>query len=231
MKKYAILLVILVTAFILTATLPIVAAPELEKVTFIHYKKDKVGNALGRPDFALKPPQCYKLMGVKWKSLPVNYQINPTNPQSLDSSFIVSAISAGATEWDTNTASNLFNSPDVNYSAYYGVQNFNNEISFGNYPIAGVIAVTTVWYTPINRQIVEFDIEFDTDFVWGDATVTNGTMDLQNIATHELGHSVGLADLYNTCTEETMYGYSDYNEIKKRTLNTGDLAGIKRLYG
>jgi len=57
-------------------------------------------------------------------------------------------------------------------------------------------------------------------------------MDLQNIATHELGHGVGLGDLYITaCSEETMYGYSNYGETKKRTLNAGDIMGIQKLYG
>ena len=55
-------------------------------------------------------------------------------------------------------------------------------------------------------------------------------MDFDNIATHELGHSVGMADLYNTCTDETMYGYSTAGEIKKRDLNIGDINGINSLY-
>ncbi|MBA7643606.1 hypothetical protein ES703_51337 [subsurface metagenome] len=57
-------------------------------------------------------------------------------------------------------------------------------------------------------------------------------MDLQNIATHELGHSVGLGDLYDdVASEETMYGLSEYGETKKRTLYLGDIAGIQKLYG
>ena len=57
-------------------------------------------------------------------------------------------------------------------------------------------------------------------------------MDVQNIVTHEFGHGWGLADLYDTsCSEETMYGYSEEGETKKRTLNDGDIAGIQELYG
>jgi predicted Zn-dependent protease len=57
-------------------------------------------------------------------------------------------------------------------------------------------------------------------------------MDLRNIATHELGHAVGLADLYeNACSEETMYGYSSEGETKKRDLNDGDITGLQQLYG
>jgi len=108
---------------------------------------------------------------------------------------------------------------------------------------SGVIAVCIVWgyFTgpPSTRRIVEFDIMFDTDFNWGCAGDTNETglgdtsfMDLQNIATHELGHGVGLGDLYITeASDETMYGYSTEGETKKRTLYIGDIAGIQELYG
>ena len=70
----------------------------------------------------------------------------------------------------------------------------------------------------------------DADFDWGIAEA--GKMDFENIATHELGHAVGLGDLYTSeCSEQTMYGYAGYGEIKKRDLEAGDIAGITKLYG
>jgi len=57
-------------------------------------------------------------------------------------------------------------------------------------------------------------------------------MDLQNIATHEIGHGVGLADVYQTaCSEVTMYSYSTEGEIIKRTFETPDITGLQKLYG
>ena len=56
-------------------------------------------------------------------------------------------------------------------------------------------------------------------------------MDFENIVTHEHGHVFGLDDLYtSTCSEETMYGYATEGETKKRTLESGDIMGIQRLY-
>lgn len=53
----------------------------------------------------------------------------------------------------------------------------------------------------------------------------------ESIATHELGHSVGLDDLYDgSCSEQTMYGYATEGETKKRTLEAGDIAGVQELY-
>ena len=73
---------------------------------------------------------------------------------------------------------------------------------------------------------------FNTYYPWGDAVASGSSvMDLQNIATHELGHSAGMDDLYSTsCNLETMYGYSTEGETIKRTLNAGDIKGIQALY-
>jgi len=106
------------------------------------------------------------------------------------------------------------------------------RISFGDYPNDNVIAVTSVWFTRVGKRIVEFDQLYNTRFTWGDATVNPAVMDLQNIATHELGHGVGLADIYSTtCSAVTMYGYSTEGETQKRTLEQPDITGLQRMYG
>jgi len=106
-----------------------------------------------------------------------------------------------------------------------------NTLVWGNYPTSGVIAVTIMWYSTATKTIVEFDMVFDTDYAWSASGEAN-KMDLQNIATHELGHGAGLGDLYqNAAIQETMYGYSIEGEISKRDLYTGDKQGITKLYG
>jgi len=196
-------------------------------VDFIHYLKPE------NPGKTPKTETCYKLMGVKWPSLPVSYVINPENPQNLTQDFVTSAISAAAETWDKETASELFNNTyAVDSGARYGVQDFKNAITFGSYSNANVIAVTSVWFTRVGKKIVEFDMLFNTNFGWGDATVNPALMDLQNIATHELGHAVGLSDIYSTsCSAVTMYGYSNYGDTKKRTLEQPDIKGLQTMYG
>ena len=240
MKKL-ILIGIIVTIFLASAAFALdmakenSKAPDLEKIEFIHYKKD-----FAKPEAAKapKPPSCYKFLTptkIRWKTLPVSYIINPANLQVLDETFVTTAIFNGAEEWDEWTSKELMNDAySIDYTATYGAQNYQNTISFGDYPTEGVIAVTTVWYNPATKAIVEFDIMFDTDWIWGDAAnpETPSVMDLQNIATHEFGHGVGLGDIYDSaCSEVTMYGYSNYGEIKKRNLEQPDITGLQTLYG
>lgn len=232
-------------------------APALEKIEFIHWKKgfgktpcnnDGICDEGENPsctdcknngDDEQPTASCYALMGkygktlLQWGRLPVSYVINPTNPDGLSEAFVTSAISKGAEEWDDWTGAELFNDVyTIDYAATYGKQDNVNAITWGNYPTTGVIAVTAVWYNPATKSIVEFDIMFDIDWTWGNATINPEVMDLQNIAAHELGHAAGLADVYDVeCGTVTMYGYSDNGETQKRSLENPDITGIQKLYG
>ncbi|NHW88063.1 MAG: matrixin family metalloprotease [Archaeoglobales archaeon] len=249
MKK-PILILLIAALLVLTVAMTAIEAlaskqePQLEKMVFIHYKKD-----YAKPSGTTKQTACYKFLTpkVRWQNqaLPVSYTINPNNSvqSNLSSSEVVSAVLNAAEEWDNYTSKELMNSYNIDYNAIPGDQDYKNVIGFGNYGDPDVIAVTTVWYNPATKAILEFDIMLDTDWVWGDAaaqcnsneTFTNSScevMDLQNILTHEFGHAIGLGDVYDsTCSEVTMYGYSLYGEVKKRTLEPPDITGLRTLYG
>lgn len=106
-----------------------------------------------------------------------------------------------------------------------------NTVHFGNLS-TGIIALNTIWTDGAN--LIEWDQIFSTKFDWSLDCATDdcsAKMDFQNIATHELGHAVGLGDLYtDECSAQTMYGYSGYADMTKRDLEAGDIAGIQMLY-
>jgi hypothetical protein len=235
-------------------------APHLEKIEFVHWKEGFArptcnSNGICEPELGENPScadckngeeeepaaACYAFSGkygktyLQWRELPVSYVINTMNPDGLSEDFVTTAISAGAEAWDDRTATGIFDNSYASSNGSeteYGVQNYVNAISFGNYTTEGVIAVARVWYNPATKTIVEFDIMFDTDWTWGDAAVDSTVMDLQNIAVHELGHGAGLADVYEAeCSVVTMYAYSGYGETQKRDLEEPDITGIQELYG
>lgn len=250
MRKIVISLVTCLTIFVVIA-FPVLAAEKpkgskpkdrgpLTKITLIHYRKGYAkppwaGGGGNKP----KAEKCYSFLskGAKWKTtIPEGYVINPT-ASGLDTSFVVSAVTAGADEWDTHSPTEVFGPASVDTTVIYNdayTDNINS-VSFGSYPDDNVIAVTSVWGyfygAPSTRQIVEWDMLFNTYWPWGDGEDPNTElMDLQNIATHELGHSAGMGHPGDACTEETMYSYSALDEIKKRDLSVGDIAGILELY-
>lgn len=186
--------------------------------------------------------KCYAFMsgGIKWKTTEP-YVLDTTNGDGLSEEFVASSTEAGLNAWDDQVAFDIFGSRDI-VSIVDGADTQSpdgkNEIFFGSIEDPGVIAVTIVWRTLVGKTIVEYDMIFDDpDFTWGDAGPTDETglgntsvMDYQNVATHEIGHAAGLAHPSDSCTEETMYRFAQAGETKKRTLNTGDIAGIKALY-
>jgi hypothetical protein len=178
----------------------------------------------------------YKLMGVTWdiSASPVTYSVNADSlPAGLDHGVVIEALEASAETWDGVTSKELFAAPQANSSLKYGVRDSKNAIVFGPYSGgSSVIAVTAIWYNNRTKRILEFDMQFNTFYRWDLADAAGVYMDIQNIATHEFGHSVGLSDIYSSSySEVTMYGYADYNQINKISLETPDILGLQKMYG
>jgi hypothetical protein len=169
-------------------------------------------------------------MGIKWTTQNVPYVVNPTG-SNADMDAVAAAFTTSIGTWDSGTSRALFGARTIDTTAGYSLDG-KNTLFFGSTLGSGTIAQTTTWYYTISRQIVEFDIEYNNIFQWGDASIDASKMDLEGIGTHELGHGIGLADLYTTsCRDVTMFGYSTEGEFKKRTLESGDLTGLWKMYG
>jgi hypothetical protein len=103
-----------------------------------------------------------------------------------------------------------------------------------------VIALASIWYDPETGEILDTDIEFNGDnFDWAIipdepySCPDEDLMDVQNIATHEIGHVLGLDDLYDkeNDIDKTMYGWTaTICETGKRTLETDDEDGVSAHY-
>jgi hypothetical protein len=112
-----------------------------------------------------------------------------------------------------------------------------NVVVWGNVP-GGAIAVTYTWYYA-DGTVAETDTVMGKSLPWKYTSVSNpdavcgplNAYDVQDILTQEVGHWVGLDDLYAAADHDlTMYGYGSLGELKKDTLAAGDLAGVKAIY-
>lgn len=206
------------------------AKDKLTKVVFIRYaqsfQKGKLCNNDGVCDpeekgwcadcKGEKPPQddCYKfLTGAKpkWKNVEDYYY---SVLELRDSSAFAVAT------WESVTSEDVFGD-GISGNYPWGVYDNKNSVSFGDYPDAGAIGVTAIWYR--GKNIYEYDIMLDTDYFPSTST------DLDTVVLHEFGHAAGLNDLYNvTCASEVMYGIYDGIDLD---LGAGDTTGIQILYG
>ncbi|MBU2052887.1 MAG: matrixin family metalloprotease [Nanoarchaeota archaeon] len=181
---------------------------------------------------------CYEFLakGAKWKTVE-NYLVDPANAKGLGELFIRSNLASNIGKWENAGGRDILGNEIfgiVERTKLYSLNN-KNEMMFGDIDSPGAIGVTIVWGTfgspPPFRELVEWDMVFDdVDFDWSSMRESN-KMDFENIATHELGHVVGMGDLYSDfCSQQTMYGYSWNGDIIKRDLADGDIAGIQKLY-
>jgi hypothetical protein len=174
---------------------------------------------------------------AKWSSGAFDYRINTANiPGDVSSSSFITYATASFQTWEDDPGSSI----DFSYlgtgTGTAGSQDGTNTVGWGS--IGGsTIAVTYNWasYSTGNYdslRITETDMKFDSSKSWSAQSLgVTDRYDVQNIGTHEAGHTFGLGDMYESAdSEQTMYGYGSTGETKKRTLEWGDRAGVAALY-
>lgn len=103
---------------------------------------------------------------------------------------------------------------------------------------AGIIALTTTSFSNSTGVIVDADIEFngvDFDFTVGDGppcaagvTAACVSTDVQNTATHEIGHMLGFD--HSPVLDSTMAATAALGETSKRTLEQDDIDALCDVY-
>ena len=210
----------------------------VEGYAFVHYRDE--GARGGNP---AKPPKggevCYSFLasGAKWKTVEP-WVVNPSNGEGLDESFVASNLAADIAKWESAAEGvDILGSGSQTgevLAADTVAPDEVNEVYFGDIDSPGAIAVTIVRGVfrgrPSERKLVEWDqVNDQVAYNWSGAGEA-GKMDFENIPTHELGHAAGMGHPSASRAEETMYRFADFGEIKKQTLEQGDIAGVKALY-
>jgi hypothetical protein len=169
----------------------------------------------------------YSYNGARWPGSSVTYKINPNTP---DTAGELTAVQAAANTW---------NSAGANFGFKYGglskktsvSKDGENSIIWVNYNTGSIATTTTYWNKTDFNKIIENDMELnDLALNWDtDGSLTR--MDVQTIATHELGHFIGFADMYGTVDNvKIMNGYGAEGKIKRK-LTKDDISGIREIYG
>lgn len=163
--------------------------------------------------------------GVKWAAPGMAFRVNPNCADTADE---VALVDAGALLW--NPPSNfLFTDGGATTATAYSY-NGHNEIFWvpaGTLP-NGVLAQASYWFS--DGTVTETDIEFNDYYIWGDGS-SGGVYDIQSIASHELGHTLNLRDLYGPGdSAKIMYGFGGSGQ-QKHALDQGDRGGIVWIYG
>lgn len=105
---------------------------------------------------------------------------------------------------------------------------FDESNSSGYFPNgSGTVALTPLWFLP-DGTITDADVLFNGN---GFQFTTSGQFtrfDVQDVATHELGHLLGLD--HSGCAGATLYPYVDAGMLLQRSLSQDDVHGARDMY-
>jgi len=172
-------------------------------------------------------PEAYTLKSTKWNSSQVPFYVNTTN-LDVAGSAALAAVQFGAYAWtnQTNAAFSFVYAGSTNATS--AVNNGKNEIFFRDAANGTAVATTYTWSSggrTIDTDIVFWDGGFT--FATGDSGCSGG-MYIEDIATHEFGHALGLG--HSTVGDATMYPTVGYCSINMRWLAEDDKQGVEYLY-
>lgn len=214
--------------------------PDLKVKVFVHKEKAKPGG--GSPILVCgEDLNSYAITGPASWRLPssIVYTLNLSSvPSSVGSGNLASIADKSFTAWTGSFASgspvSIIKS-SLNTTVTRAVRDGKNIVAWGN-ASASALGVTYIWYNTITKVAVEVDTIMNKKFAWtwnGGANMCadSNTYDAQNIMTHEFGHWFGLNDHYTLdYVNNTMYGYGSKGEVKKDTLTSGDIVGVRVVY-
>ncbi len=165
---------------------------------------------------------------IKWQSTSETAYVNASGGPGES----LSAVQAAMQTWTavpSSAFSFVYGGTTSKTDSDYGNNDGQNIICFGPMGVNGTLAENTFWFYS-SGQMVDSDIQFNTSYPY--ATDGNSSSyDVQSLATHEMGHSLSLGDLYGPSdVEKTMYGYGTRGDLSKRTLHQDDIDGVTYLY-
>lgn len=177
-------------------------------------------------------PKCYDFIGPKVKDS-LNILVNPTNYSGLNSLAVENATKNVMNTWEIYTTK-IFGAAMMDPNSTIDTSGDNSFIYFNKNSELGEYIPAQATYYNFGDKMIGANIEFNAkDFDWGDYLQNQDKIDFQGILTHELGHAIGLADVWAPgCESNTMFGMAQSNKgsYDLRTLESGDKLGLFILY-
>jgi hypothetical protein len=138
----------------------------------------------------------------------------------------------GAAAWDYERFRFTFDSEACLSNGAFGTLNSVNQVDFGPLPV-GVLANTVFFFlTDAPAQTIECDTRFNSAVNWytGTDTPPANQFDWWSVATHEMGHCLGLAHEDNVNPPPVMRTALPIGTVQ-RQLTADDVAGRNSIYG
>ena len=173
-------------------------------------------------------PTAYVLNGPKWATRTVNYYINPANGD-MSQQAAISALQAAAANWSEQSTANIRLVYAGTTSGTSLKNNGKNEMFFRNTSNGSMAGATYYWWGADGKLLDADTVYYDGGFKFfpGSSGCTGGEY-LEDIATHEFGHVLGLG--HSLLPDATMYPSLYSCSQIWRSLSADDITAIQKAY-
>jgi hypothetical protein len=172
---------------------------------------------------------AYILAGWKWAEGFASWSYNPEGEPDDEEGFLEALVRAAQTWAEADAKFEFVEGPPTALEpslCEQGTRDGTNAIGWTD-SLPGTTLAVTCTFPKSGPDASESDISFDASRNWT-MTDSNGVIDFESVALHELGHVVGLG--HSAQSAAVMTGTYKAGTLR-RQLHTDDLAGLFNLYG
>lgn len=174
----------------------------------------------------------YNGTGLSWTSLPMKFNIHQAVPPGVSSTELLTAVRNAYKTW-SNVSCSYYTSSDqgvVNLPSGNKNDHVNTNVwvaawsaSYGQ----TALGITQTSYDPYSGKILDADTLYNPNYSWS-TTGSSYKIDVQSVATHEIGHQLGLG--HSSYQDATMFYATGQGDTSQRSLHTDDINGICAIY-
>lgn len=178
---------------------------------------------------AFGPLSAYSLSGHYWGVHDVRYYVNPVNAD-MSQAAAIAAIQAAAANWTEQSNANVRLVYAGTTTGSSLLNNRKNEVFFRSGSNGSMYGATYFWYGGDGKLLDADTLLYDggVRFYPGSSGCASGQY-LEDIATHEFGHFLGLR--HSSVTGATMYpSLNVWCSQAWRTLSSDDRTAIEKAY-
>jgi hypothetical protein len=169
---------------------------------------------------------------LRWTSLPMKFNIHQAAAPGMTAAATQDAVRKAYQAW-TSVSCSLFKSQDLGVvNLPWGDQQdrVNTHVWTTSWPPnygQSALGITWTQYDPQAGKILDADTHYNPGYTWSN-TGAASAIDAQSVATHEIGHQLGLD--HTPIQDATMFYATGQGDTSQRSLHSDDIAGLCHLY-